>query len=150
MIHTDTSAPWSTMLWQAKSGSMATWQNMYTPSQYDIEAKDIDKDSYRSVITGNLNRSIVGKKWHKIQMVYNLLTADQVNTIVSVINGNNLQIKCKAPAFGNVGNNPITGSTDKWITFYCYVSKYSCKLLEGQLGYELSFNLIQSKRGSWT
>ena len=149
MIHTDTSTPWATMLWQATSGTMANFDNMLTPSQYDFDYEDLDSNSYRSVISGNLYRSIVGKKWAKISMKFNILDASQLAGIVDVINGNNLKIRAKAPVFGTASLNPITGDTAEWFEMDCYVSKFSAKLLEGQIGYELSFNLIQSKRGNW-
>lgn len=146
---TNTSTPWSTMLWQAKSGSMASFENMLTPSQYDFEYEDLDKNSYRSVVNGNLYRTIIGKKWAKISMKWNILNASQLSNIVDVVNGNNLVIRAKAPVFGSESYNPITGDSNEWFEMECYVSKFSAKLLEGQIGYELSFNLIQSKKGNW-
>ena len=51
------------MLWQTKPSSSGTYATMKTPSSYELNADDLDGNSYRSVVTGNLNRTIIGKKW---------------------------------------------------------------------------------------
>ena len=57
------------MLWEAKASASAEYTTMKTPSSYKIDGEDLDKNSYRSVTTGNLLRPVIlGKKWQKIQL----------------------------------------------------------------------------------
>ncbi len=123
----------STMLWQVNG------VDMKTPSTYKIDAEDLDLDSYRSVTNGNLIRNIIGKKWYKIGMSWNLLNYNQVQTIINEVNQNNPTFRFKNPAFG----------TNDWVEFVGYVSKFSCELLQGQVGWTLSFNVVQSERSSF-
>lgn len=124
-----------TLLWKAKIGSNGTWTNMKTPSSYKIDWEDLDVNSYRSTINGNLIRHPLTKHWWKIQFNYNYITARDLKTVVEKINQDNLYICAKTPAFG----------TDNEVIMQGYVSKITSEMLEGQLGYTLSFNFIQSK-----
>ena len=36
------------------------------PSTYSIDWEDLDLDSYRSVINGDLNRNVLKRRWAKI------------------------------------------------------------------------------------
>lgn len=126
------------MIWQARIGSSGSYTDMPTPSSYRIDWEDLDKNSYRSSITGDLYRHPLSKHWMKIAFNYNYITATDLNTITSMVNQNNLYIKAKTPAFG----------TNGWIEMQGYVSKFSAELLEGQIGYSLSFNFVQSKKVS--
>ena len=69
------------MLWQAKASSNGTYTTMKTPSEYDLSGEDLDTKSYRSVVTGNLNRTILGKKWIQVSMTFNYLTEAELETI---------------------------------------------------------------------
>ncbi len=109
---------------------------MKSPSSYKIDWEDLDKNSYRSTINGNLFRHPLSKHWYKIAFSWNYLTADEVKTIVEKVNSDNLYIRCQSPAFG----------TNNQIILQGYVSKISTEMLEGQIGYTLSFNFVESKR----
>lgn len=125
-----------TLIWKAKVGSTGTYANMKSPSSYKIDWEDLDKNSYRSTINGNLFRHPLSKHWYKIAFSWNYLTASEVKTIVEKVNSNNLYITCKSPAFGTDGEIELQG----------YVSKISTEMIEGQLGYSLSFNFVESRR----
>ena len=124
------------MIWQARIGSSGSYTDMPTPSSYKIDWEDLDKNSYRSTINGNLIRHPLSKHWFKIAFNYSFITPANLKTVVEKVNQNNLYIKAKTPAFG----------TDGWVEMQGYVSKFSAELLEGQVGYSLSFNFIQSKK----
>lgn len=124
----------STMLWQVNN------VDMKTPSSYKIDMEDLDVDTYRSVETGNLIReNIIGRRWFKVAMSWNLLNASEVETILSSVNRDNTRFRFKSPAFG----------TNEWVEFDGYVSKMSTELLQGQVGWTVSFNVVQSKRSNF-
>ena len=127
------------MLWQAKTSAGGTYTDMKTPSSYKIDWEDLDSNSYRSVTTGNLNRSIVSKKWFKGQFSFNYLTETEVESILSVINNYPLYVKIKSPLFGT------SGVTE----FEAYVSKVSVQMQQNETNptwNSLSFNIVQSKK----
>lgn len=112
---------------------------MPSPSSYKINFEDLDNDSYRSVTNGNLIRNIVKRRWAKVAMQWNFISASDVSTIMSSVNADNTTFKMYSPAFGTSG----------YISFSGYVSKMECELLEGMIGYSLSFNIVQMTGASW-
>ena len=128
----------STMLWQTSTDG-STWTDQKTPSTYKIDWEDLDLDSYRSVVTGNLIRNVIRRRWAKVSMSWRLLNYDQTQFLLSSVNQDTVYFRFKTPAFG----------TDRWITFIGYVSKMSAEMLEGQRGFAVSFNVIQKEGASW-
>ena len=126
----------ASLIWRARIGSSGSFTNMKSPSSYKIDWEDLDKNSYRSTINGNLFRHPLSKHWYKIGFSWKYLTRAELKTIVEMVNQNNLYIQCTSPAFG----------TNNKITLQGYVSKISTEMIEGQLGYTLSFNFVESKR----
>lgn len=127
------------MLWQAKTSASGTYTDMKTPSSYKIDWEDLDSNSYRSVTTGNLNRSIVSKKWFKGQFSFNYLTETEVESILSMVNNYPLYVKIKSPLFGTSGV----------AEFEAYVSKVSVEMQQNGTNStwsSLSFNIVQSKK----
>ena len=128
----------STMLWQTSTNG-STWTDMKTPTTYKVDMEDLDVDSYRSVMTGNLIRTVIARRWFKVGMSWNVLSASNVDTILKAVNKDGVYFKFKSPAFG----------TSDWVTFKGYVSKMQTELLEGQVGWKVSFNVIQMERASF-
>lgn len=131
------------MLWEAKASASAEYTTMKTPSSYKIDGEDLDKNSYRSVTTGNLLRPVIlGKKWQKIQFGFNYLTEAEAESVLSMINNYPLYIRLKSPIFGTSGIVEMEG----------YVSKFSIEMQRNnQTGAEwgnLSFNFVQGKKVS--
>lgn len=130
------------MLWQAKVNG--SYVDMITPSSYKIDWEDVDSNSYRSVVNGNLIRSRIASKLYKGSMSFNYVTESQLETIMPIINQNPLYVKIKSPIFGTSG----------WVELQCYVSKASVEMIRNdptsgsntnnQWG-NLSFNIIQAK-----
>lgn len=127
------------MLWEAKSSSNGSYTTMKTPSSYKISWEDLDKNSYRSVTTGNLIRNIVSKKWFKGSFSYNYLTESEAETILSMINNYPLYIRVKSPLFG------LNGIME----CQAYVSQVSTSMQQnkdtGATWSDLTFNIVQSK-----
>ena len=111
---------------------------MPSPSTYKISWEDLDNDSYRSVTNGNLIRNIIKRRWAKVSVSWNVLDDTKVNQILTAVNRDSVVFKMKSPAFSN-----------GYISFRGYVSKMECELLEGMVGYSLSFNIVQSEGASW-
>ena len=131
------------MLWEAKASASAEYTTMKTPSSYKIDGEDLDKNSYRSVTTGNLLRPVIlGKKWQKIQFGFNYLTEAEVESVLSMINNYPLYVRLKSPIFGSSGILELEG----------YVSKFSVEMQRNnQTGAEwgnLSFSFVQGKKVS--
>ena len=119
------------LLWKAKVSG--TYTTMLTPSSYKIDYEDLDKDSFRSITSGNLIDNVISKSWSKISFQYNCLTESEVNTLLSVLNQNPIYVKAKNPFF----------SAEKELEMRC--SKKSAEMLETG-DYTLSFNLVQKKK----
>jgi hypothetical protein len=121
------------LLWKAKVSG--TYTTMLTPSSYKIDYEDLDKDSFRSITSGNLIDNVISKSWSKISFQYNCLTKDEVNTLLSVLNQNPIYVTAENPFF----------SSETELEMRC--SKKSIEMLETG-DYTLSFNLVQKKKVS--
>ena len=131
------------MLWQTKPSASGTYATMKTPSSYELNADDLDGNSYRSVVNGNLNRTIIGKKWIQVKMTYNYLTEAELETLCTEINRYPMYVKLKSPVF----------STNGIWEGQMYCSKFSVNMQQnkdnnGQTWNSLTFTLIQSKKVS--
>ena len=131
------------MLWQTKPSASGTYTTMKTPSSYEVEGNDLDGNSYRSVVNGNLNRTIIGKKWLTVKMTFNYLTEAQLETLCTEINQYPMYVKLKSPLFGTTGI---------W-EGQMYCSKYNVSMQQnkdnnGQTWNNLTFTLVQSKKVS--
>lgn len=129
------------MLWEAKASASGEYVSMKTPSSYKIDGEDLDKNSYRSITTGNINRPVIlGKKWQKISFGFNYLTEDEAEGILAMINNYPLYIRLKSPMFGTNGIIELQG----------YVSKFSIEMERnkqtGATWGNLSFNFVQGKK----
>ena len=129
------------MLWQTKPSASGTYTTMKTPSSYEVEGNDLDGNSYRSVVNGNLNRTIIGKKWLTVKMTFNYLTEAQLETLCTEINQYPMYVKLKSPLFGTTGI---------W-EGQMYCSKYNVSMQQNkdnntQTWHSLSFILVQSKK----
>jgi hypothetical protein len=120
--------------WQAKVSG--TYTDMKTPSSYRVDWEDLDKDSYRSINTGNLIDTVVSKSWTKASFDYNLLTMAELNTLLAVLDDNPIEVKIPNANFASSGTTAMS--------MRC--SKKSVEMLEGQKGYRLSFNLVQKTK----
>lgn len=121
------------LLWKAKVSG--TYTTMLTPSSYKIDYEDLDKDSYRSITSGNLIDTVISKSWSKISFQYNCLSEGEVNALLGVLNQNPIYVKAKNPFF----------SAETELQTRC--SKKSVEMLETG-DYTLSFNLVQKKKVS--
>ncbi|HHX80657.1 MAG TPA: hypothetical protein GX692_06315 [Acholeplasmataceae bacterium] len=121
------------LIWKAKIDG--TYTDMKTPSSYKIDYEDLDKDSFRSITSGNLIDNVISKSWSKISFQYNYLTKEEVNALLNVLNQNPIYVKAENPFF----------SSETELEMRC--SKKSIEMLETK-DYTLSFNLVQKKKVS--
>lgn len=122
------------LLWYTKSSTNGSYTQRKTPSKYKIDWEDLDNNTYRSIATGNMIDTVISKKWSKLQFLYNHLTEDEVNELLSIINANPIYVKAINPFFSG-------GYIEA--EFRC--SKASCEMLENH-NYTMSFNLVQKKK----
>lgn len=122
----------------------STWSNLQTPSTFKLNYEDLDNESYRSVVNGNLIRSRIKPRWIKLEISYNRVSDAELNAIARAINTNQkFYVQCKAPAFGNMG------ADNTWVQFQGYCSNFSTEMIQAQKGWTLSFNIIQSDGGTF-
>lgn len=129
------------MLWEAKANENDSYTTMKTPSSYDIDGEDLDKNSYRSITTGDINRPVIlGKKWLKFKFGFNYATEEEIEPILTMINNYPLYVRLKSPMWGTNGLVELKG----------YVSKFNTKMVKnketGADWGELTFNFVQGKK----
>lgn len=112
---------------------------MLTPDDYKIDWEDLDKDSYRSVVNGDLIRNVLKRRWSKIALTFKSVSDSECQTLLSSVNRETVYFKMRSPAFG----------TNNFITFKGYVSKMSAKTSLLRRGWDVSFNIVQEKGASW-
>lgn len=125
------------LLWETKeTSSGTTYTPRKSPSSYKIDWEDLDKNSYRSITSGNLIDTVVSKNWSKIQFNYNCLSEAEIQALLPLLATNPLYVKAKNPVFGN-----------EYVEMEMRCSKKSAEMLETG-DYTLSFNLVQKKKVS--
>lgn len=83
-----------------------TWTDLPIASEYSLSYEDLDDDSFRSKLTGNLVRRRITRSWVKIGLSYNFVTDEMLDQIARQVNTNQLfYVRAKSPAFGNMGTD---------------------------------------------
>jgi len=124
------------LIWYTSTNE-SNWTLMKSPTSYKINFEDLDNDSYRSCTNGNLVRNVIKRRWAKISMSWSVLDEEDVSDICETVNVDEIYFRVKSPAWGG------------FIQFRGYVSKMEMELLEGMVGYSLSFNIVQSEGASF-
>lgn len=116
-----------------------TWvTTLPQPVRMNGSLEDLDVNSYRSVVNGNIYRKVVGYKWEKISLEFNWISeADAYTLINTVRNANNIYIRFRSPS-DSTYTNVLRG----------YISKLSYNQVKTQLGigYTVSFNFVEGRR----
>lgn len=122
--------------WWIKPSSSGAYTKMLQPTDYEIEVEDLDSNSYRSVVTGNLIDSVVSKNWSKCKFKFEYLTLAQANDLIE---------KCSAnPIYAKI-ENPIFSSGYVEAKFRC--SKKTIKKMKtASKRYTVSLNLVQKNK----
>lgn len=116
-----------------KNGS--NWLDLPVPSALSFSYEDVDNDSYRSVITGNLIRRPISYKWRKVSVGYRYLEEDKSTVIMD--------------AFENKKEVTVRYMSPKGVeTRVGYISKCESEYIQRTQGhgYTLSFNWVESRR----
>jgi hypothetical protein len=125
------------LLWETKeTSSGTTYTPRKSPSSYKIDWEDLDKNSYRSITSGNLIDTVISKSWTKIGFNYNCLSEAEIQALLPLLATNPLYVKAKNPVFGN-----------EYVEMEMRCSRKSAEMLETG-DYTLSFNLVQKKKVS--
>jgi hypothetical protein len=123
-------------IWQVYKNN--AWVDMPDPSKLTINSEDLDVDSYRSVVNGNLIRNKLGT-WITVGFEFNFRLTSEVEALMNnVINIYPLRIKIDSPILAVSGKNDLTG----------YVGKSSVERIYSQVGtgYTVSFNFIEGQK----
>ena len=123
-------------IWQKYKNN--AWVDMPDPSKLTINSEDLDVDSYRSVVNGNLIRNKLGT-WITVGFQFNFRLTSEVEALMNeVINVYPLRIKVDSPILAVSGKNDLTG----------YVGKSSVERIYSQVGtgYTVSFNFIEGQK----
>lgn len=123
-------------IWQVYKNN--AWVDMPDPSKLTINSEDLDVDSYRSVVNGNLIRNKLGT-WITVGFQFNFRLTSEVEALMNnVINIYPLRIKVESPILAVSGKNDLTG----------YVGKSSVERVYSQVGtgYTVSFNFIEGQK----
>lgn len=123
--------------WKAKTTVGSNYDNMKEPSTFDIETEDLDKDTYRSVATGNMIANIISKNWSSLQFKYDNLTAAEVKSLADVLKAYPIYVKIKHPFYTSEVEMEMRCSRKKLSKLYSHSEIYS-----------MEFNLIQTKVAS--
>lgn len=123
-------------IWQVYKNN--AWVDMPDPSKLTINSEDLDVDSYRSVVNGNLIRNKLGT-WITVGFEFNFRLTSEVEALMNnVINIYPLRIRVESPILAVSGKNDLTG----------YVGKSSVERVYSQVGtgYTVSFNFIEGQK----
>ena len=123
-------------IWQVYKNN--AWVDMPDPSKLTINSEDLDVDSYRSVVNGNLIRNKLGT-WITVGFEFNFRLETEVEVLMNnVINVYPLRIKIESPILAVSHKNDLTG----------YVGKSSVERVYSQVGtgYTVSFNFIEGQK----
>lgn len=117
----------------------STWiTNLPQPYNMNGSLEDLDVNSYRSVVNGNVYRKVVGYKWEKISLEFNWIPETDAYALLDTIrSANNIYIRFRSP----------TSSTYTQ-TLRGYIAKLSYNQVKTQLGigYTVSFNFVEGRR----
>lgn len=122
-------------MWQVWENN--NWVDLPEPSEYSVNSEDLDVDSYRSVVNGNLVRNKLGT-WTTISFTFFFqFESDAIDFLDHIINVYPLKIKAVSPL--------ITGGKAELIG---YVGKSTSEYVYTQLGggYKITFNFIEAKK----
>jgi len=129
------------MIWQLKTSSSGTYQNMISPSGLSIDGEDKDLDSYTSPVTGNTIRTILGFKWQKIKFEFTLKSEEDAAAFIHKFeNVHPVYIKVVSPIMSTNGYAELVGYISK-----INVSARINKSGDG-LAWYVNFNFVESER----
>lgn len=129
------------MIWQLKTDPSGSYRTMRSPSGMSIDGEDLDLDSYRSVVNGNLFRKILGYKWQKIGFEFVMKSEEDCASFLRpMLDNNPLYIKIESPIMSSNGFVELTGYISK-----VHVDARQKKDMTG-LAWTVSFNFIESER----
>lgn len=126
------------MLWK-KHNSL---ENLPTPETYSAEIEDTDKDSYSSVVTGELIDNPIAVGMLKLSMAWTYNTEKEAEDLIQVTYKNPLILDIKCPV---IDGGYLEGAKFR-------VSKRKVEMIDTEKGtstsktrWKVSFNLMQKK-----
>jgi len=130
------------LVWEFKSTALGTYEDMPTPSGYGINAQDLDANSFRSIVTGNLRSSVISKAWSSISFSYNYLSEAEIASLSAKLLYLPMYVRLKDPVLGNTSEEYEVRCSKKEMSM---ISQARTEL-DDNIHYKMSFNLIQITR----
>lgn len=124
------------ILWQSKTTIGGTYQDMLPLTAFGIDEDDLDDDTYRSIVTGNLIDSIISKSWVKIRVGIEKMNAEELKVFLPRLRTNPLYVRIKVPVFEN-----------DWTEYQVRIAKRSYDMNKDG-SWKISFNMIQKTKVS--
>ena len=124
------------LIWETKVSLTDEYVKQKSPSTYGGDVEDLDNNSYRSIVSGDLNDTVVSKAWSKLKFSYKFLTKSEINSLLALLKNNPIYVRAEDPALGT-----------EIVEMQMRCSKKSWEMLETG-DYTLSFNLVQKKKVS--
>ena len=127
------------MEWYLKTTENGTYTQMPVPAKFSIDGEDLDLDSYRSIVNGNIQRNVLGFKWQKAEFEFAFKNETDAMSLVSTLqNTYPIYLKFSSPLMNNVGYVELTG----------YVSRIHAEYVAAwyEDGWVVSFNFVEGTR----
>lgn len=122
--------------WYIKPNESGTYIKQLQPSTFEIELEDLDSDSYRSIVTGNLIDNPISMNWSKCKFEFENITTQQAQDL--------LQRVSKKDIYARIENPVYTGGFVE-ARFRCS-KKALTKVKTSDDRWNVSFNLVQKNK----
>lgn len=122
--------------WYIKPNESGTYIKQLQPSTFEIELEDLDSDSYRSIVTGNLIDNPISMNWSKCKFEFENITTQQAQDL--------LQRVSKKDIYARIENPVYTGGFVE-ARFRCS-KKALAKVKTSDDRWNVSFNLVQKNK----
>jgi hypothetical protein len=130
------------IIWEFKTTSGGTYEVMPTPSTFSINAQDLDADSFRSKVSGNLISAVISKSWVSISFNFNYLSESEVADLSSKLLYLPMYVRVKSPVLGNTAQEYLMRCSKKELSMI----QDKRTEIDDNVHYRMSFNLIQTNK----
>lgn len=122
--------------WYIKPNATGSYLKQIQPTTFDIELEDLDSDSYRSVVTGNLIDSPIAMNWSKCKFEFENITTQQAHDLLQRVSTKDIYAKIE---------NPVYSGGFVEARFRCSKKALS-KVKTSEDRWNVSFNLVQKNK----
>lgn len=111
------------------------WKSFPNIVEYDVEMEDLDSDSYRNPVTGDLISNIIKPDWSKLSIKLENLTSDELATVFNYLSQLPIEVKAEHPKYtSKILQGDFRNSRKQW-----------GRMKTSEKKYYIDFNLVQIK-----